>query len=232
MNCITNLISLHSMVARASPTFKTIAAVLRASTALEFNVLRDWAVSSLESMWPSDLQNLAEKPMPHVQELFCLARTFNLRGVLKRATYDLARTDSSCLVSSHPSAAIGALSGDLGRFSREDVLLLMTIHKQLVGRWLDVCDITAPDCPSTAYLPGCLSLNVKRVKWMIIVHESGLFKTWAQDPVCGLELLGQLDWAAEGYCSACVIAKKNAWTAMRESIWQALDVWLAQERGP
>lgn len=63
-------------------------------------------------------------------------------------------------------------------------------------------------------------------QWEEKVRRSGLYEDCMYDPLCGLQRIIAIDWAAEGYCPGCVKARRDAWTRTREKIWEHLDLWL------
>ncbi|KAI0266016.1 hypothetical protein BGY98DRAFT_898936, partial [Russula aff. rugulosa BPL654] len=73
------------------PPMPFLAGVLRAAHALSFEAERKWAERILERMWPAKLDSLTTDPIPHAASALKLARTYNLRGVQKRASYELLR---------------------------------------------------------------------------------------------------------------------------------------------
>ncbi|KAJ7922276.1 hypothetical protein B0H13DRAFT_1983271 [Mycena leptocephala] len=56
-------------------------------------------------------------------------------------------------------------------------------------------------------------------------HGSGIADDYMFDPLCGLQALIDTDWAAEGYCEACVKLRREVWSHRREKIWDNLNIW-------
>ncbi|TFY82251.1 hypothetical protein EWM64_g1753 [Hericium alpestre] len=76
------------------PPFHTLAAILRAASALQFKTLQTWATRTLEQMWPSDISDLTEEPVPNAAATVILAKQCGVPKVLKRAYYELLRTSA------------------------------------------------------------------------------------------------------------------------------------------
>ncbi|KLO17799.1 hypothetical protein SCHPADRAFT_925657 [Schizopora paradoxa] len=75
-----------------APPFATLAAILRASTTFEFTSMKEWAVSSLEQMWPNDLNSVTPISKVFAMESLQLARECDVKNVIKRVLYEIVRT--------------------------------------------------------------------------------------------------------------------------------------------
>ncbi|EKM50970.1 uncharacterized protein PHACADRAFT_262875 [Phanerochaete carnosa HHB-10118-sp] len=133
----------------------------------------------------------------------------------------------------------------LGRakLSHADMVRLVTTREKLQMAWT----LLVGTAPSPAAFPCMLqqttsantaySTHAARKRcsdacrssaqiWAEWVLDSGLFENWMYDPVCGLERLSVLDWEHSGFCSACVMTRRQLWARKREEIWDNLDTWL------
>lgn len=238
------------------PPFKTLAAVFCAARTLRFGQIDALATYKLTNMWPGDLHKLSPLRTPHAAETVVLARMYDLPAVLKRAFYELLRSEgfaqqsvvgpSSNTPADSPSTEVtldGSRLVGKAKLSHADLVRLITTREKLSLAWT----LLVGTPPSSASLPCMLqhttgpnalySTNAARERcaaatrnsaaiWAEWVLDSGLFETWMYDPVCGLERLSVLDWESSGYCSSCVMSRRQLWSRKREEIWENLDVWL------
>jgi hypothetical protein len=171
--------------------------------------------------------------MPHAAEAFAFARSCGLRGVQKRASYELLRMPTF-------GQAIVADAG----LPRADMLRLLHAREQLGLAWAEVagkaptnfaCPRSTPQTqtqqvkqPERGGGNSCASANVDRLhaRWAELVHSSGLYVQWMVDPLRGLHDLEEISWKDEGFCKKCVAARRNAWGQLRTKLWGDLDVWL------
>ncbi|KAG5635084.1 hypothetical protein H0H81_012495 [Sphagnurus paluster] len=58
-----------------------------------------------------------------------------------------------------------------------------------------------------------------------LVHNSGMLRRFACDPLRGLRALADLRWEDEGLCGACANARRAVWRAERERVWALMDGW-------
>jgi hypothetical protein len=220
-----------------------LAGVLRAAGALSFDVQLKWAERIFERMWPTTLDSLTTDPTRHAAVALALARTRGLRGVQKRASYELLRmpTFGQAIVVASPAEEEG---------SRADLLRLLHAREQLGIAWAEAAGKAPTDfvCPrstqkselgdvnaSTSAGSGnsgdgrrCASANVDRVhaRWAELVHTTGLYVQRMVDPLMGLQDLAEIAWKDEGFCRKCIAARTNAWDELRRKLWDDLDVWL------
>jgi hypothetical protein len=136
-----------------------LAGVLRAARALSFEDQRKWAERIFERMWPATLDTLTTDPIPHAAVALALARTCGLRGVQKRASYELLRmpTFGQGIVAA-PAADVEVqedsradTDADMGldELSRADMLRLLHAREQLVLAWAEIAGTAPTDlvCP-------------------------------------------------------------------------------------
>ena len=235
-----------------TPPMPVLAGVLRAARALAFKVQREWAERIFERMWPEALDTLTMDPIPHAAVALALARTCGLRGVQKRASYELLRmpTFGQTIVAA-PAAHVeveGDSRADVDMGADElpwaDLLRLLHAREQLVLTWAEIAgkpptDFVCPRGTQTQIIPEsgggggtssgkCVSGNADRVhaRWAELVHTTGLYVGRMVDPIMGLRDLMKIPWRDEGFCKKCVAARMNSWDESRKQIWDDLDVWL------
>ena len=228
-----------------APPMPVLAGVLRAAGALSFDAQLKWAVRIFERMWPATLDTLTTDAIPHAAVALALARNCGLRGVQKRASYELLRTPTfgQAIMVASPAEEEG---------SRADLLRLLHAREQLSLVWAEVAGKAPTDyvCPRGGTpMPDrggggsgasssnngngsegrrCASANVDRVhaRWAELVHTTGLYVQRMVDPLMGLQDLAEIAWREEGFCKKCVAARTNAWDELRRKLWDDLDVWL------
>jgi len=225
------------------PPIPVLTGVLRAARALSFDAQRKWADRTLERTWSATLEALTADPTPHAAEAFAFARACGLRGVQKRASYELLRmpTFGQTVVA---DADAGAREQQQ-QLPRADMLRLLHAREQLGLAWAEVAGKAPTDfaCPRSSGTQtqqmqperagaagggSCASANVDRVhaRWAELVHSSGLYVQRMVDPLMGLQDLMGISWKDEGFCRKCVSARKNAWYQLRTKLWDDLDMWL------
>ncbi|KAJ7818975.1 hypothetical protein B0H14DRAFT_2837805 [Mycena olivaceomarginata] len=181
------------------PFFQRTASILRAATLLSFPDFRDWAVRLLEDMWSPALANLSTEEIQHATESVLLARECELPAVLKRALYEFVR-----LAGYGQSAREGV--------SPQDFRALVKAREHLTAAWMQTMNPYSLDLMVCALSASCTA--------------SSIAEDYLYDPLCGLHALIEADWAAEGYCDACVKLRREVWANRREKIWDNLDIWL------
>ncbi|KAG2160190.1 uncharacterized protein EDB93DRAFT_1069111, partial [Suillus bovinus] len=217
----------HRVYHFVPPTFRVLAAILRAATELRFNAYRAFAVKILENAWSSSLADLTTETKSNAVEVVILASACGIKSVLKRAFYEMVRVTGYGLGDGELDS-----DGDDGEVSREitraDERRLERMRERLISTWSQVAvrmdrSFKCPNqsketpgismSPSTSRLPGCPSLCWKQDAWERRVHDSGLYEEYQFDPLCGLQALIDIKWdTEEGWCSDCVRAKREAWT--------------------
>ena len=151
------------------PPMPVLAGVLRAARALSFDAQRKWAERMLERTWPATLDALTADPMPHAGVALALARTCGLRGVQKRASYELLRTPTFGQAIAGAGATAEAKKekggtgadaeaeaeagwGELGEVRRADLLRFLHARELLGLAWAEVAGVAPTDfaCPRGA----------------------------------------------------------------------------------
>ncbi|KAG1758029.1 hypothetical protein EDB19DRAFT_1622579 [Suillus lakei] len=214
----------------APPQFPVLAAILRAATGLCFDTYRAFAVKLLENAWSSSLADLTTESKPNAVEVVVLARSCGIESVLKRAFYEMVRMTGYGLGDG------GELdSGDgegLREISRADERRLERMREHLISAWSQVavrvdrsfkCPNPSKETIRTPGMGHILPANA----WERRVHDSGLYDEYQFDPLCGLQALIDIKWdEEEGWCSDCVRARREAWTRMRQKLWERIGVWM------
>ncbi|KAI0262488.1 hypothetical protein BGY98DRAFT_1049955 [Russula aff. rugulosa BPL654] len=144
-----------------TPPMPVLAGVLCAAQTLSFEAYRKWAERILERMWPATLDALTNDPIPHAAFALALARTCGLRGVQKRAGYELLRTSTfgQAIVAS-PAAQVQVRVQEgsradadaemgLNELPRAELLRLVHAREQLIFAWAEVAGRAPTDfvCP-------------------------------------------------------------------------------------
>lgn len=68
--------------------------------------------------------------------------------------------------------------------------------------------------------------NLLADKWFPVVIQSAIAGDSVCKPLEALEQLKQVDWGAEGLCTACVREKREEWTNEQKEVWEKMDAWL------
>ncbi|KAJ7181543.1 hypothetical protein C8R43DRAFT_869463 [Mycena crocata] len=223
------------------PSFIRIAGVLRVSTLLSFTDFREWAVRILEDKWSPSLADLTNDRIKHATESVLIARSCDVPSILKRAMYELVRL------------AGYDQNEDQEGVSTRDFRMLIRAREELTAVWLmttsespfsptfSTCasqPAAAPPTPVPAPVPAaavaaaqCTTLNplLAGKAHHKLIRESGIADDYLYDPLCGLQMLIDADWAAEGYCAACVELRREMWANRREKVWDNLDIWFGLE---
>ncbi|KAJ7726324.1 hypothetical protein DFH07DRAFT_685634, partial [Mycena maculata] len=209
------------------PSFPKLAGILRVATILSFPDFRDWAIRLLEDRWPLSLAELSTEPVRHATESIVLARSCAVPSLLKRAMYELVRL-----------AGYGQTDTAREGVSTRDFRALVRAREELTAVWLAAVSPYAAEFSACATLEPapppavrCTTLHPLRSGQAHhkLVRQSGIADDYLYDPLCGLQALIDTDWAAEGYCAACVGLRKDAWAKTREKMWGNLDLWFGLE---
>ncbi|KAJ3858134.1 MAG: hypothetical protein NXY57DRAFT_906900 [Lentinula lateritia] len=154
-----------------------------------------------------------------------LARDCGLQSVLKRALYELVRTDGfgQTLDSSI------SVSGPCDQLSAEDYRLLVKARERLISLWMSVAAPSFPPFQDTSVYRNVLH-SIPSVSQPSTAIRRSLFMTYTNDPLCGLEKLVKLPWEApstldglEGkglnYCHSCAKVRRVFWETRRKEWW-------------
>ena len=218
-----------------------------AARTLRFGQIDALATYRFTTLWPSDLHKLSPVRTPYAAEAVVLARMYNIPTVLKRAFYELLRSESFAQhrIKDDADGPVPDGSRIIGnaRLSHADIVRLISTREKLQKAWILLAATppspTAYPCMLQQTTPANAAYSTHEARercasatqnaaalWMEWVLDSGLFENWMYDPVCGLERLSILDWESSGLCSACVMTRRQLWSRKREEIWESLDMWL------
>jgi hypothetical protein len=142
------------------PPIPVLTGVLRAARALSFDAQRKWADRTLERTWSATLDALTANPMPHAAEAFAFARACGLRGMQKRASYELLRMPTfgqTVFV-----AGTGTGTGTrVEQLPRAEMLRLLHAREQLGLAWAEVAGKAPTDfvCPRSSSNGGSNGSN-------------------------------------------------------------------------
>ncbi|KAI0795988.1 hypothetical protein C8Q75DRAFT_730140 [Abortiporus biennis] len=220
------------------PSFSELASILRASRALSFTLLDEYATTTLRQMWPSDLANLSSDRSPYASESIVLARKCNMPEILKRAFYELLRSSG---LGQKEEDDPESLDEETEEISKEDMKMLIRARERLVLQWLMTASSPPKwSCPLEEQQPDQLAVERNNdafakckesrqnfaAIWQKQVFEGGIFEEYLYDALCGLQKLIDIDWQHLGFCEGCVRSWKDGWGKDRTRIWELLDLWL------
>ncbi|KIP03245.1 hypothetical protein PHLGIDRAFT_95065 [Phlebiopsis gigantea 11061_1 CR5-6] len=149
------------------PSFKTLAAVFCTARTLRFGQIDALATYKLTNMWPADLHKLSPVRTPFAAETVVLARMYDMPAVLKRALYELLRSEgfaqqsvvgpSTNATTDTPKAGgEAALDGSRlvgkAKLSHTDLVRLITTREKLSLAWT----LLVGSPPSATSLPCML----------------------------------------------------------------------------
>ncbi|KAH7921242.1 hypothetical protein BV22DRAFT_1096794 [Leucogyrophana mollusca] len=209
-----------------TPSFFTIASILRVATDLEFIGYGDFTIQYFEERWSHHLSDVSEERIPHALEMAVLGRRYDVPRVLKRAFYEVLRTGGFAL------ANVTQAESESTTLDTDDIYRLFAARENLTLAWVSATACVDPSfvCPeheAGSSGPGdCPTTAAKCATWNEQVHAAGLFDRYMYDPICGLEALMDIDWEAEGWCEECIQMRVDAWTRMRTRLWTTLEMWL------
>ncbi|GLB39146.1 hypothetical protein LshimejAT787_0603080 [Lyophyllum shimeji] len=237
---------------RDSPSFPTIASILRASSALTFTNFEAYATDYLSDMWSADLADLTTAPIPFAIETVVFARRFSLFLILKRALYELVRLERFDREQNATAAVTGeARHGGSGAavLSPQDKDALIDARAQLTRVWTaEAADpeqfppcaaqpapppepaAPAAEAPIAAPAPAArpctaTSRTLSQQAHTQLVKTTGIFRTYQYDVVCGLRALAEAPWREQGFCKACVRWRRERWRREAERVWEELEGW-------
>ncbi|KAL4246126.1 hypothetical protein ABKN59_008981 [Abortiporus biennis] len=218
--------------AHEPPSFQVLASILRASSALSFNVPKAFVTKTLVDMWPSDISSVTDTRIPHAAETVVLARKFEMEQVLKRSMYELLRTDGFGQVKTNEDHT--SQDGEDDRnisLGTADLLVLISAREKLQREFISIADapLTMP-CRSRQEesRAQCSDARAKQAQtWKEEVKKRLIVENGLLDPLCALEKLSsEIDWAKFNFCDVCVAARTTFWERKRKVLWHKLDEWL------
>ncbi|KAI0701089.1 hypothetical protein BC835DRAFT_1325057 [Cytidiella melzeri] len=220
------------LYAFALPTFSTLASVLRAATALDFPVPREFARRALGVMWSADLAKVTGEALPDAAIAAQLAAVYNLPTMRKRALYELLRQENysqaDTLLDTQATAALSDKEPTMtDALPRNDILLLALARQHVQDEWFSI--LREPrGLTGTCTVEVCKTRDRSQAHrvWEKKVLRTALLKFGLTDPLVALQIVGKLDWNQCGYCVHC-IASIQRWSAEEQiRVWKLLDQWL------
>jgi hypothetical protein len=192
---------------------------------LKFPKFREFAVHSLTSVWPAELESFSKdsKWLEYAAETVTLAREYDVAYVLKRALYELARTPGFTKVQLlqhlyHQDLILS--QNNEAKISSSDLRLLSRAREHLSEVWMTVALVPAPE--------PCGQANGEcRGFYKQLLNALG-FSVYMHDPISGIVRLMDIanrSWSSK-VCRVCLTEKVNYWTNQRMLIWASLDEWL------
>jgi hypothetical protein len=231
----------------ATPTRTSIVSILRVSAALDVADFKPRAIRFFKILWPETLASVTKISTPQALpitaiEAVVLARTWQVPFVLKRALYEIA-----CL------EGFGTQNKGRGTLSCSDITLLVTVREKLSSLWISMAAIPLYDLRVCTSIPSvrddevkpgdfadstappngllqthrCTTTDSDRAQksHTRLVHTSGIFKNYLNDPIRGFRILAEASWLEDGFCEQCVAKRQTRWLGEREKLWNDLDNW-------
>lgn len=219
----------------------TLMSLIRATTILGFDSDRAWLVKELEALWPSKLGELVINTKPRIDapEVAALARTCDIDALLKPAFYDMARTYGFGLDMDEPEQISRAdvsrlvllreyLSWWWTQIAAADIALFCqnvldapsndgegpSSLSENADEKLALCSTASADMGCT-----CLSATARCLAWFRLVHGSGIFIRYRNDPLCGITALTNIAWT-DDWCKDCMTKRKALWHEQQGIIWE------------
>ncbi|TRM67517.1 hypothetical protein BD626DRAFT_479014 [Schizophyllum amplum] len=203
----------------SSPTFLVHAAIYRAAYNLNFPAYRDYAQKVMEDEFSQSLDTVTQVVKPHAAEAVQLAEDWVLPSLFKRAFYELARNPDA------HNAGIAKADSDTDANVIEERLMLQLLHiqKKLAQAWTEV---VSPGKKLNCTTPKCHSDRPEN--YWVPIHQEGILKDFALDPICGLQALSKLDWTKYSHCATCRRSRRLEFTDKRVKLWKDMDSWLPE----
>ncbi|KAI0322563.1 hypothetical protein OF83DRAFT_1167437 [Amylostereum chailletii] len=218
------------------PSDATLDLIVRASTALSFSTIRDWAGKLLEAQWSADVTQVTTTPAHRALETILLAKACRIPQILKRACYEAIRINTfgdtmrgPSLQEFHNANVVEATrtAEPFVRLSSKDVVALFRAHGRLSDEWVR-CAATPPTEYRCSHGPQPVAYEPAR--WNTMVHASGLFVRYLHDPIAGIaEIRRNIILEEDVFCGACREAIEAAWKKSLETIWEQYDVGLEED---
>ncbi|KAJ6467517.1 hypothetical protein C8R47DRAFT_1056120 [Mycena vitilis] len=205
------------------PRFLTAAAIFRAATTYKFHKFVQFTRQYLLDAFSDDLGAPMNAPIPNAVAAVVLGRTWKLPGILKRAFYELLRSQPETAPRPDDDE-IHEGENPLEALEMADIIRLSDAQKHLTMMWLTVLPppLTAstcsakPPCPATRYSGA----------WTTKISE--VVQGYRLDPLSGLDSLLAVHWTSvHGFCKSCARKQMLSFKTKKEEIWDGLDTWFA-----
>ncbi|KAJ6468245.1 hypothetical protein C8R45DRAFT_1018022, partial [Mycena sanguinolenta] len=204
----------------ASPSFFTLAAIFRAASTFKFHKFKKFAKQSLLDMFSSDLNYIGSTVVPSPAAAVLLGRDWNLPGILKRAFYEILRTQPADSVSNGNDDGTESEANPLEEWGAADIIRLGETQKRFMNEWLTL--LTPFISPATCKVkPACSTRSAGR---KVIAEVLGKYRL---DPICGLNALIMKNWVkAHDFCKVCEVDQSKSFLDKRTHLWEDMDIWL------
>ncbi|CAA7263448.1 unnamed protein product [Cyclocybe aegerita] len=200
--------------AHNSPSYDVLARILTASSFFGVQCCLEYARTSISSLFADNWESITKEIQTLASHAILIGRSFNLPQILRRAFYDLARSQYT-----FPQAsAESLLKGDpnVRSLAAKDVMLHLALQSHLKASWEDIgrmveCKCSDSSCGLYHHAPG------------IVVHTR---TKYPMNPILGIKTLLKQDWTLLGYCERAQKTVKTKLEQERERIWEQLKVWI------
>lgn len=224
-----------------SPSFFTLACLLRASHQWNVPSCKAWAIAQLERDWPSSLDKFNTKSKLHyASRLVVLCRECEVTTLLQPAFYRLLSREAFDMAAK-PNTGLRTPGSEPRRvsqtkyyhepsdwtvsdfrLSRHDITLCLSLLEYVTDEWRNVSyrppslpflsDISAHDIQ----MPTCN--QVIQSIWHSNVTERH-FSSNSWNPLENLRCLIETNWEREGICAACAEQCREYWVTQMVRIW-------------
>ncbi|KZS97153.1 hypothetical protein SISNIDRAFT_493374 [Sistotremastrum niveocremeum HHB9708] len=223
-----------------SPTlnFATLEPLIRAATKYRFTSIREWAITKLEKVLPTTLEDF--HPSVDVEKAtaaILLARQCDIPSILKPAFYRMIRSEKFTLEYAPGSDRIETGNFPVPQLSRGDILLAANLSRVFTSQWFGIAtSVPSPRCPNTSSSSNsnsgqrrteCNKLFIN-LWWSRVVKNRAIFHGGAYDPLTALDQLIAMDWTEQGVCADCLKSERENWMKEKRRIWNDMDRWMTE----
>ncbi|KAJ6467518.1 hypothetical protein C8R47DRAFT_1201126 [Mycena vitilis] len=196
-------------------TFPLLAAVFRAATTFKFHKFVQFTKQTLLQWYSDDLNTLNWTPVENPAAAVILGRTWDLPALLKRAFYELLRSqpEEPPNPNDHGPTNVDALH----ELKADDLVRLAQAQKRLAAAGLAIFP-SASATDNCLARPPCAAIKARTTILQVLCD-------FRLDILCGLLALMGFNWATRGYCPSCAAKLVASFAEKRIHIWEDLDVW-------